>query len=404
LNTRVANRWTPFVIGGVLLASVVGASALSSSGDTKGAPGTASLTGQVDTSIPSTDVDNGTLPDATDDPNIVPDTVPAVADVPLTRALKEGASGDDVKRLQQRLKDLHYEPGDISGKFTHLTTQAVWAFKKLEMGIPYTQVDGIVKQNTWSQMEASVTVAPRKKNATITHVEVYVELQVMVVFKNNSPVLISHVSTGTGEAWKAQITIDPGAPDNPGSTPLDEHITGVAKTPSGTYRFIWRQTDGDGWRVGKLGKMYKPTYFVGGVAVHGMTDVPSRPASHGCVRLPMGAVDGNRHPISPNNPADEFPLLVPLKSQIFLFTDYNPTASGAEGAPYDQPDPDFATTVPNTTVAPTTVAPTTVPKTTVPKTTVPATTKPPVTTTPPTTKALPATTTTTTTTATPPIT
>ena len=31
--------------------------------------------------------------------------------------------------------------------------------------------------------------------------------------------------------------------------------------------------------------MYRPNYFYGGYAVHGMTSVPAYPASHGCVRM-----------------------------------------------------------------------------------------------------------------------
>lgn len=371
--TRVTNRWTPFVIGGVLLTSVVGAAALSGTSDTKAAS-TATAVAQVtglDGSVDGTAVAD-TTPAATDPPTTVAaDTVNAVADVPLTRSLKEGMSGDDVTRLQQRLKDLHFEPGDINGTFTHLTTQAVWAFQKLVLGTAPARADGMVTQDTWSKIEGAVTVTPKKSNSTPTHVEVYIPQQVMVVFTNNAPVLITHVSTGTGQPWKATITLDPGTPDNPGDTPVTQHITGTALTPSGTYKFGWRVSSG--WRTGKLGRMYKPTYFVGGVAVHGMTNVPNSPASHGCVRLPMGNTDANNNPTSPNNPADEFPTLVPLQSQIFLFTADNPSAKGSAGAPYDVPDPDFATTVPATTLPPvTTAAPTTVPvTTTVPKTTVP---------------------------------
>ena len=32
--------------------------------------------------------------------------------------------------------------------------------------------------------------------------------------------------------------------------------------------------------------MYNPVYFNYGVAVHGLSNVPNYPASHGCVRVP----------------------------------------------------------------------------------------------------------------------
>ena len=42
---------------------------------------------------------------------------------------------------------------------------------------------------------------------------------------------------------------------------------------------------------GDLGKIYRPKYFHGGIAIHGMTSVPNYPASHGCVRLSTQAMD-----------------------------------------------------------------------------------------------------------------
>jgi len=288
--------------------------------------------------------DPATAPPST----VVENVIAASPPVPLTRNLKEGSSGADVTLLQQRLTDLRLQTGGTSGSFNHLTTQAVWAFQKLVMQIPPSKANGIVTPDVWTAMQGAVTLAARKPSSTAAHVEVYVPEQVLVVFKAGVPVLMSHISTGSGKSWKAAIVLDPGTPDNPGATPLTQHILGSSITPGGSYKFVWRYTTGDGWRTGKLGKMYKPMYFNQGVAVHGMTDVPGYPASHGCVRLPMGATDGNNEPKGPN-PADMFPTLVSNGDQIFVFTDTNPTAQGNEAPPYDKPDPAFATT---TTAAP----------------------------------------------------
>jgi hypothetical protein len=43
--------------------------------------------------------------------------------------------------------------------------------------------------------------------------------------------------------------------------------------------------------AGPLGSMYRPNYFSGGYAVHGMTSVPAYPASHGCVRMTVPTMD-----------------------------------------------------------------------------------------------------------------
>ena len=57
-----------------------------------------------------------------------------------------------------------------------------------------------------------------------------------------------------------------------------------AITPAGHYHFEYLH---EGWDKGKLGKMWNPYYFNGGIAVHGYTSVPTDPASHGCARIPM---------------------------------------------------------------------------------------------------------------------
>jgi hypothetical protein len=44
-----------------------------------------------------------------------------------------------------------------------------------------------------------------------------------------------------------------------------------------------------GIRVSKLGKLWNPLFFNGGIAIHGEPAVPAYPASHGCVRIPMSA-------------------------------------------------------------------------------------------------------------------
>jgi N-acetylmuramoyl-L-alanine amidase len=58
--------------------------------------------------------------------------------------------------------------------------------------------------------------------------------------------------------------------------------------PTGRFRIYWCY---NGWQPGPLGSMYRPNYFHGGYAVHGMTSVPAYPASHGCVRMTVLAMD-----------------------------------------------------------------------------------------------------------------
>ena len=47
----------------------------------------------------------------------------------------------------------------------------------------------------------------------------------------------------------------------------------------------------DGYHKSPLGILYRPRYFVGGVAFHGYPSVPAYPASHGCVRVTNAEID-----------------------------------------------------------------------------------------------------------------
>ena len=53
--------------------------------------------------------------------------------------LQKGSKGDEVKKLQQRLKDLNYLSGGVDGDFGNGTASAVSAFQK-EAGLPETGV------------------------------------------------------------------------------------------------------------------------------------------------------------------------------------------------------------------------------------------------------------------------
>ena len=49
---------------------------------------------------------------------------------------------------------------------------------------------------------------------------------------------------------------------------------------------------GSGVQHGRLGSMYRPMYFNGGIAVHGSRfDIGAYPSSHGCVRIHNANMD-----------------------------------------------------------------------------------------------------------------
>lgn len=70
--------------------------------------------------------------------------------------LKRGSSGPDVTRLQEKLKELGFDPGNIDGKFGPATDAAVRAFQASEDLL----VDGIVGRRTLTALGLGGVVPP----------------------------------------------------------------------------------------------------------------------------------------------------------------------------------------------------------------------------------------------------
>ncbi len=286
---------------------------------------------------------------------------------PISRDLKEGVEGDDVRNLQTRLAELKFAPGPIDGIFGRSTVQAVWAFEKLVMKVPRTKATGVVTPQMWEVMRNEVRITPRRQADTPRHAEVYLPEQVIVTFLGGQPTLVSHMSSGDGKPWCEEVVIDPGEEGNDSpeqiaaGLPLKVGICGDSVTPAGIFTFYKRSS---GTRETKLGTLYNPVYFNQGIAVHGAILVPLEPASHGCIRIPMSV-------------AQIFPALVQFRDRIYVFDGIKePEQYGSPLPPADRPDPDYTTvptSVPETTVATTTPATTTV-ATTTPTTVVSTTT------------------------------
>jgi hypothetical protein len=173
------------------------------------------------------------------------------------RTLKEGMSGADVLALQHRLWSLHYWTGAINGRFTHDTTEAVWAFQAIN-GLTMDGAVGPVTRNALARPHA---YKPHNSSvATRIEVNINAKVQVLVYYKNHALALISHVSSAGGYYF------------------CDSHGCGYARTPTGTYTANIFMA---GWITVPLGKMYNPVFFIGtSFAIHGDTSVPVYPASH----------------------------------------------------------------------------------------------------------------------------
>jgi len=201
---------------------------------------------------------------------------PLVRDMPVS---------DEVRDVQQRLTDLGFDPGPVDGLFGESTQQAVWAFEGVALGRPYATQTGMVDETVWQALRSATTIAPRRPDGDgATHVEIYLDLQVAVVFTEDKPTLITHISSGSGETWCELIHSDTDDTGNTIDPPVEKEVCGVAKTPGGVFK-IYRRFDGN--RATPLGGMFNPLYFNFGIAIYGAHNVPVQPVSHGGIRIPM---------------------------------------------------------------------------------------------------------------------
>ncbi len=177
--------------------------------------------------------------------------------------LQAGLSDSAVRTLQRRLAALKYYPGPIDGLLGPDTLEAMWAFQQVQ-GLPG-------EDYVSSRMERALAHprAPRvlDRRAGANRIEVNLHTEVLVLYHNNHIELISHVSSGGGYYY---CTVGGCA---------------FAITPTGNFSTVVFMP---GWVTVPLGEMYNPVFFIGtAFAIHGDTDVPLEPVSHGCVRIPM---------------------------------------------------------------------------------------------------------------------
>ncbi len=153
----------------------------------------------------------------------------------------------------------------MDGIFGYDTSHAVVAFQK---------VNGLTRDAVVGPATVLAIRSPRRVIARFggerIHVEVDLERQVVILVTGTAVVGVFDASTGSGRRYEKN-----------GSS-------GVAITPRGDFRVIRTV---DAWDHGPLGDLYRPAYFHGGVALHGSTAVPPYPASHGCVRVTIAAMD-----------------------------------------------------------------------------------------------------------------
>jgi len=190
-----------------------------------------------------------------------------------TRTRVHGSAKRDEQQLstpekleaEQRLWDLGYWAGRVEGQFDSDSRHALIAFQKVE-GRART---GKLTHEELNALRAAVRPQPRHGRSP--HVEIDLARQVLFLVDETGEVArILPVSTGNGEFY------------------MDHGKIHRARTPTGTFKVLRKIK---GWRRSSLGLMYYPNYIFNGIAIHGSFSIPTHPASHGCIRVPMYAAN-----------------------------------------------------------------------------------------------------------------
>jgi len=238
----------------------------------------APTTTQVVTLPPTT-----TVPPATVAPPTTAEPAPTTTTIPVNKIAVDPvvpplsgvgqSNGDETLRAEQRLLELGFWLDEADGSYNLTTTQAVMAFQKF-YGL---ETDGVLGPETAGALSA-VTERPYGRADAGTLVEIDKGKQVLMFVIDGKTEWILNTSTGSEIAYEEPDQNTPG-----------EIQRGDSITRNGLHD-VYRER-AEGWWEGDLGEIYRPKYFTGGIAVHGSNHVPDYPASHGCVRVTVPAMD-----------------------------------------------------------------------------------------------------------------
>lgn len=197
---------------------------------------------------------------------------PAATTLPVVQLIGYGIGQSDpvIQAYEQRMIDLHFDPGPADGVLDQKTVYALQAVEKLA-GLPRV---GRLNPAEAAYLQTFQYAPPIHPDAEPNRTEIDVAKQVITLYENYQVRLITTTSTASGQTF-CYVT--------PKKAPTLRQCE-KATTPNGRYAFYYFY---NGWQDGDLGKLYNPYYFFKGRAIHGYAEVPPQPASHGCARIPM---------------------------------------------------------------------------------------------------------------------
>jgi lipoprotein-anchoring transpeptidase ErfK/SrfK len=183
---------------------------------------------------------------------------PSIARARVTaaaRTLSVGSTGPDVVALRSRLAQLHVHVPAPSTTFGSDLYDSVVAFQKARA----LERTGTADDATWRALSQDVVPTPRYRGPG-SHIEVSKSRQILMVVRDGETVSYLPVSSGAG---------------------------GI--TPVGNYRILWKALATTTWLGPAI--LYRTMTFHTHYAIHGFPSVPTYPASHGCVRVPIWIAD-----------------------------------------------------------------------------------------------------------------
>ena len=203
----------------------------------------------------------------------------ALGHKPRRRAAQELSTQEKLE-AEQRLWDLGYWAGPVDGRFDSDSRHALIAFQKVERRAR----TGKLTPDELNALRAATR--PQPGHGRYPHAEIHLDRQVLFVVDESGEITrILPVSTGNGQLY------------------MDHGQVHRARTPTGTFKVLRKIK---GWRLSSLGLMYYPNYIFNGIAIHGSFSIPTKPASHGCIRVPLFA-------------AKELSSLLPIGIEVLIY-------------------------------------------------------------------------------------
>ena len=175
---------------------------------------------------------------------------------PWSTEIGEGDYAYSLRALQVRLWQLGYlDRASVTGELDYLTEQALLAFQGWER---LTRTGDVTGETQRALFRAGRPEPVRRGPGR--HVEISRDLGALLLVEDGRVARVVHTSTGS-----------------------------LGRTPSGAFSVYAKSLYS--WSVPFHVWMPFASYFHGGIAMHQSPDVPSYPASHGCVRLPAGEAE-----------------------------------------------------------------------------------------------------------------